>query len=614
MRRWWLGLLGAVIVTGALPPSALGDPAPFGQACATQSDGIRFCSAGTNRVPSWDGVPLDVDVTLPPSSFGNGPFPTIVMLHGWGGKKTDFESTDPAGGGPVTYHYNNDYYASQGYAVLNYTHRGFGNSCGGGAPKAQTQTGACQSGFIRLGDQRYEARDAQFLLGSLVDQGVAKAGALGTTGISYGGGLSMELAYLHDRIRQPNGSFVPWTSPNGTPLSIMAAWPRWPWSDLISSLLPNGRFLDFDPRTDGLSRTPFGVELQSYVDGLFALGAATGYYEPPAPVGDPRWDLTTNFAIVSAGEPAGPNAQSIADETFNFHQAYGMPLSASGVAPLLIENGWTDDLFPPEQALRVYNDLKAGSPSTPVTLQFGDLGHSRGSNKATVNRAFNDQGAAFFAAYLTGSGTPPAAGSVTAFTQTCPSSIPDGGPYSASSWSALSKGVVSLGSALPQTILSTGGDPKVAANFDPIAATNPLGTGDACKTIPVEQEPGTATYQVVSQGFTLLGLPTVHATVSTAGPFGELISRLWDVAPDGTQRLISRGVYRLADNQTGDIVVQLHGNGYHFDAGHTVQLELLGRDAPYLRASNGTFVVTVSNVTVDLPTAEAPNGGQITNP
>ena len=38
-----------------------------------------------------------------------------------------------------------------------------------------------------------------------------------------------------------------------------------------------------------------------------------------------------------------------------------------------------------------------------MSLQFGDLGHSRGSNKAGTNKYFNNQGARFFAAHLQGS-------------------------------------------------------------------------------------------------------------------------------------------------------------------------------------------------------------------
>jgi fermentation-respiration switch protein FrsA (DUF1100 family) len=543
-------------------------------------------------VPSFDGVPLDVDVTLPPAGTA-GPYPTIVMLHGYGGEKTDFESTDPAGDGSVTFHYNNDYFARQGYAVVNYTARGFGHSCGGGP--TGYHSGPCGQGYIRLADTRYEARDTQYLLGLLVDQGFAKPHALGVTGISYGGGQSMELAYLHNRIRKPDGSFAPWTSPKGKSLSIAAAWPRWPWSDLVDALLPNGRFLDTQVAPPGQSLEPVGIPISSYVGGLFALGKTTGYYcgDAPAsaPCTNPDADLTGDFALVNAGEPPSPLAVERLTEIYAHHQAYGL----SGTpAPLLIENGWTDDLFPPEQAIRIYNQA---SGSSPVSLQFGDLGHSRGSNKPTVNDAFNEQGAAFFNHYLRGGHGGPAAGSVTAYTQTCPATEPDGGPYSAPSYSKLHTGAISFGSAAAQLVTS-GGDPITSAQFDPIG-----GTTDACKTVTPTPAIGTASYaQPTGTGFTMLGLPTVTATIQAVGEFGELDSALFDVAPDGSERLVTRGAYRLTANQSGQITFQLHGNGYAFAAGHTAKLVLLGSDAPYLRPSNDlAFTVQVSNLTVSLP-------------
>jgi hypothetical protein len=296
--------------------------------------------------------------------------------------------------------------------------------------------------------------------------------------------------------------------------------------------------------------------------------------------------------VVNAGEPYGAQAQAIADQIYSYHQGYGLPGTP---APMLLESGWTDDLFPPEQSLRVYN--AAGASGAYAALQFGDLGHSRGSNKTNTDQAFNNQGARFFDAELRGAGSPPASGSVTAYTQTCPATAPGGGPYTAASWSGLHPGAQTFGSAAPQTLTSAGGNPAIAADFDPIA-----GTTDACKTVTTETDSGTAVYSMTSPGFTLMGLPTVTGTVNTTGAFGEIAARLWDVLPDGTQRLISRGVYRLNDNQQGQITFQLHGNGYQFAAGDTVKLELLGRDAPYYRASNGTFTVTLSNVTVSLPT------------
>ena len=580
-----LALIGAT--TAAASPKA--ELAPFGHPC-TAENGVRFCPTTTlpQRVHSFDGVPLDVDVTLPAS--GKGPFPTIVMLHGWGGSKTSFEASTPAGDGNETYDYNNVYYAQHGFAVVNYSSRGWGNSCGTAESRLE---GGCAEGWIRLADQRYEARDTQFLLGELVDQHIARASALGVTGISYGGGQSIELAYLKNRIRLPNGEFERWRSPAGRPLSIRAAYPRWPWSDLVNALLPNGRFLDSQIAPPGQSYEPIGVEIQSYVTGLFGEGEAEGYIAPPGV--DPEADIAKWYSVIDAGEPYPLEGEAIAHQIYTYHQGYGIPLSGKP-APMLLESGWTDDLFPVEQSLRAYNQITAKHGQ--VALMIGDLGHSPGTNKVNTDEAFNEEGASFFAAELEHEGSPPATGSVTAYTQTCPSEAPAAGPYRASSWKTLPTGTVSFGSAATQTFTSVGGNPVVAAELDPIA-----GTSEACKTVTAETEPDTASYTLTSPGFTLMGLPTVTATVKTTGLYGEIASRLWDVLPDGEQRLISRGIYRLAENQQGNITFQLHGNGYNFPAGDTVKLELLGRDAPYYRASNGTFAVEVSNLEVALPTA-----------
>src|SRR5437588_10251987 len=181
----------------ATPTLAAAEPKPFGHACKAEN-GVRFCpTAGlSERVPSFDEVPLDADVTLPPK--GAGPFPAIVMIHGWGGSKTDFESTTPAGNGNDTFDYNNIYYAQHGYAVLTYSARGWGNSCGSEASREGTP--GCEKGWVHLADQRREARDTQYLLGLLADQKLAKPKANGVTGISYGGGQSIELAYLKNRV------------------------------------------------------------------------------------------------------------------------------------------------------------------------------------------------------------------------------------------------------------------------------------------------------------------------------------------------------------------------------------------------------------------------------
>jgi predicted acyl esterase len=99
----------------------------------------------------------------------------------------------------------------------------------------------------------------------------------------------------------------------------------------------------------------------------------------------------------------------------------------------------------------------------------------------------------------------------------------------------------------------------------------------------------------------MMGLPTITADVATSGANGQIDGRLWDVLPSGEEILVTRGDYRLTENQTGSIKFQLHGNGYEFAKGDTVKLELLGRDAPYLRASNTSFSVEVSNLSAVVP-------------
>ena len=92
----------------------------------------------------------------------------------------------------------------------------------------------------------------------------------------------------------------------------------------------------------------------------------------------------------------------------------------------------------------------------------------------------------------------------------------------------------------------------------------------------------------------------MEARIRTRGRGGFIAARLWDVHR-GKQLLVSRGVYRLRDNQRGRLLFQLFGNGWRFARGHTAKLELLGRDPAFLRNSNFRFTVDVSNARVTLP-------------
>ena len=204
-----------------------------------------------------DGVPIDVNVAFPPepASGPDGNFPLVMMFHGYGGDKIGLGAMQ--------------HWLDHGYATFSMTDRGFHESCGSAASKTAAGA-ACDDGYVRLIDNRYEVRDAQDFAGLLADEGVGlidpqKIGAIGG---SYGGGMSMALGALKNRVVNPDYSLVPWESPTGKPMQIAAAAPNIPWTDLAYSLAPNGSTLDYVADAPYQGRP--GVEKQSFVNGLYA--------------------------------------------------------------------------------------------------------------------------------------------------------------------------------------------------------------------------------------------------------------------------------------------------------------------------------------------------------
>ena len=70
-----------------------------------------------------------------------------------------------------------------------------------------------------------------------------------------------------------------------------------------------------------------------------------------------------------------------------------------------ISNGWTDDLFPPDEAIRFYNRTRTNHPGTPIALIFTDHGHQRGPEQGTGRRrSAPRQRRAWFDFYVRGHG------------------------------------------------------------------------------------------------------------------------------------------------------------------------------------------------------------------
>ena len=580
--------------------------------CSTQSSGIVFCgsldiahpSSAPTIATSWDGTAIDVNFAMPKDSAQHhAPYPLVILLTGDDGFKYDVGSD----GGRLTGAFESMLpWLRDGYATFSMTFRGFNQSCGTAASRASLPARECAQGFNHLLDTRYEVRDAQYFAGELADQGLVSPTKIAAFGGSYGAAASMALAALKNRVMLPNGRLVPWRSPDGKKMSIAAAAPFAPWTDFAYSLIPNGSTLDYVANAPYRGR--FGVMKDSYDFAIYIAGCGNPTTYCTTTKTD--WNLGEWVQRLSQGEPyTGSLPALILHQLEQYHSAYYIDPSEPP-SPVLIAQGFTDPLFPVDEALRYYNRTTTQYPSAPISLYLGDWGHVPGQFKLADMTRWLAAAHSWINYYLKGQGPKPFQG-VQALTETCPGSARSAGPYRASDWAKLQPGEVRLNSPQAQTILPTAGSLAIGATFNPL-------TAKACATAPGATEPGTATYRLaVGHAFTMMGAATVIADFKLPGANSQVAARLLDVAPDGQETLISRGLWRpTVSSKPVRQVFQLHPGAWRFAPGHTLKLELLPNDAPYGRASNGQQDVTVSNLQLRIPSLDRPgdSGGLVKAP
>src|SRR5438045_2638587 len=289
-----------------------------------------------------DGTALDVTLKIP---GGTAPFPLVVNLHGYGGSKQSDSSWD-------------DKLLLRGYAVLRYSARGFGKSWG----------------QVNLADLNVELRDLRSLIAQVVDAYAAQVdpGAVAVLGASYGGGQSW-LAAL-----QPQ-----FGTPGRNQFHIRTIVPIVPWTDLLGALRPNG------DATNSID-VPGSYKL-SYLEGLF-LGGLRRDRDRPYP-NYPDFLFIWNAYILGT-EPNNlpPVGAQIVDGIAGYRSIWWQDKffqtvkdnAKSGAAqlPVFELQGFTDDLFPLPEALRMYRALRKIDPAYPIAEYFGDVGHPRAANKS----------------------------------------------------------------------------------------------------------------------------------------------------------------------------------------------------------------------------------------
>jgi hypothetical protein len=563
-----IALTAAVATVGACGPRR---ERPAGAildgALECTSDGsVRVCGGEGASVESFDGTPIEVTVAMPDQ--GGEPFPLLLSQGGWPAGGFDGDALRP--------------WASGGYAVVSISNRGLGGS----------------GGATRFMDTRYEVRDAQEVIGLLVDDEVADPERLGAFGGSYGAGQALALAAMRNRVMLPDGELSPWRSPEGQGLSLTAAVSLTGWSDLADAFLPNGSSLTFTSRAP--YEGPVGPLKESALATLYEAGVGAGVdYGPPGVSSFATWYQR----LVNRAAGGEPSPEAIAAEMSDHHSAATIEGSVPPAATLLI-SGLADDLFPADQAISWINQVRAEHPGTPVAGLIADVGHARSEGEEEATRLAQERAREWLDHHLLEEGDRPATGLAVAV-EDCADGEEE--LAEASDPAALAPGEIRLADPKPRRIPADVPEPRSAA-LSPGAAEGP------CAEVPAQAPAGAAAYALppTGEGFTLAGAPLVTARFE-ATERSQVAALLFDVDPEGSARLVARGVWMPGG---GRRVFELAPTGWRFAPGHAAQMQLLPADPGYGQLLPGQSPVTVRDLELRLPVLEQPgtDGGAVREP
>ena len=559
-----------VIAVFAFALTAAPAHAGFRDSCE-QHDSHEIC---TGTVESFDGTPLSTTLTLPTSAKKGERMPLIVFLHGFLSNKGEYLSdTEEGADNYKTVEFNNLWFASRGYAVLNYDARGHGES----------------GGQIALASKDFEIRDTQHLTGLLVDDGTAKRRKVAAIGGSYGGGQTWLLATVRGKGAPQYGT---WRSPKGRVVRLAAAVPQFTWTDLLFSLVPNGR--NAEP-------TPLGVAKITLLNGFIAV-IGSKMTEDLA-----RWLARVNQGEPYDGDPVVEEAKKALTEDRSpyyqdgFFRALRRSPRRQRSIPILAAQGWTDPIFAAVEAVRMYKRLRSIRRDYPIQLYFGDFEHLTSQIKIPDMRYYHRLATRLLDHYLLGRKRRPRFDVRSAPTLCDPEAF--GPVVRRRRWGALHPHKLQFELPGPRMTGSPIADPRGSAIDHVVIGLQQRG----CITTDQPETPGVATWRVpIERDFTLLGMPRLELAYEATGTDIQLNSRLWDVAPDGTQTHVTRAAYRVVAPGSGEqrAAYDLYGNHWHLEEGHELLLEVTGDDSTFFRRDNFPSVTTVNSVKLTLPGIE----------
>jgi ABC-2 type transport system ATP-binding protein len=532
---------------------------PPGLNCEPTLNGGRKCTGFL--ASAVDGTLLDVTLVVP---SGAGPHALITSLHGWGGSKN--------GQGYIA-----DPLIADGYAVLRYSARGFGDSWG----------------QVNLSDVHMELGDLRSMIGQVIDlEPTLNADAVGIIGVSYGGGQTW-LSLL-----QPT-----FNSPGAVPVRIRAVVPIVPWSDLLYSLAPNGR--------PEFSVVPPGSAKLSLLNALYVSGLRRALDRPYPNYPD---YLIAWHAWINTMEPNAidPLYRQIIDGLAGYRSIWWQQQfwlhAAANAVPVFQVQGLTDDLFPLPEAKRMLLGLDTIAPGYPIASYFGDSGHPRASNKDGERDYMLGLIREWFAYYLRGSGPVPAHVIRAAITRPRDQPFNPADVITVASYDQLATRIARKSFQGSATLVNPLSDPLPGFCWDPLFM-EAWSTVTVCPPPPepavVEGSLGVFTVPVAElttrSSLLIAGQPAVRLRASTSGPRVQLNVRLIDVAPDGTRQLITRGTFILERIGSADLTIPTYGNLWEAPHDHLLRLEITNLDSPYINPSRIPSVTQITQVRLEVP-------------
>ncbi|MEI5520891.1 alpha/beta fold hydrolase [Streptomyces brasiliscabiei] len=504
---------------------------------ATASDEAAPVKRTDRAMTTADGVRIDTSYF---TSGGDGRRPAVMLGHGFGGSKDDVRAQAES-------------LARDGYAVLTWSARGFGES----------------TGKIGLNDPKGEVADVSKLIDWLADRPeveLDKKGdpRLGMAGASYGGAISLLAAGYDDRVD-----------------AIAPAITYW---NLADALFPNGVF-------------------KKLWAGLFVnTGGGCEKFEA---------QLCEMYQRVA--ESGAPDAAAVKLLDERSPEAVGDRIKV----PTLLMQGQTDSLFPLGQADAAAEAIKANGAPVDVDWiagghDGGDMETSRVQARTTAwfDRYLKDDkgadtGSAFRVTRTLGAGSgdgePRLAGTTD---DTYPGLASD--PTK-----------IALAGREQSFENPAGANPPAISALPGLGAAGGLAQLSSLGVSISLDFPGQfAAFQSkpVADDLQITGSPTATVHVRSTSEDAVLFAKVYDVGPDGRSQVLPSQLVeplRVEGAKSGkDVKLRLPAVDYDLDDGHSLRLVLASTDLGYASPTTpATYTVSLKgDLEVPTPLGRADRG------